>query len=59
ALGYRLEEIGIALERVNERGTSSTCPACGKRATKSGRTLCCQNPSFADATTETSRPRKT
>jgi IS605 OrfB family transposase len=43
-LAYRLEELGIDLERVNERGTSSTCPACGNRATKAGRMLYCQNP---------------
>jgi hypothetical protein len=44
ALRYRLEEAGIALTVTDERGTSSQCPHCGTRATKTGRTLRCQNP---------------
>jgi transposase len=41
ALAYRLEEVGIAYALVDERGTSSTCPSCGAKATKRGRRLSC------------------
>jgi len=47
ALRYRLEEEAINLEVVDERGTSSHCPACGQSAAKNGRKLRCRNPACA------------
>jgi transposase len=44
ALRYRCEEAGISLAVTDERGTSSQCPLCGARATKTGRTLRCSSP---------------
>jgi putative transposase len=44
ALRYRLEEVGIAAELTDERGTSSHCPDCGAPARKSGRVLVCSDP---------------
>jgi len=41
---WRCEEAGVHSEKVNERGTSSTCPLCGSPATKRGRKLTCRNP---------------
>ncbi|MHB8449996.1 MAG: hypothetical protein ACYDAQ_06050 [Mycobacteriales bacterium] len=32
ALGYRLAEAGIAVSRVDERGTNSRCPSCAAPA---------------------------
>jgi putative transposase len=43
ALAYRLEELGISFALVDERGTSSTCPGCGAKATKAGRKLVCRS----------------
>ena len=44
ALCYRLEEVGIAAELTDERGTSSHCPDCGAVARKRGRVLVCTDP---------------
>ncbi|HEV2368302.1 MAG TPA: zinc ribbon domain-containing protein [Acidimicrobiales bacterium] len=41
ALVRRLEELAISAQGIDERGSSSHCPACGARATKSGRWLTC------------------
>jgi putative transposase len=39
---------GIRVHLVDERGTSSTCPACGRRITKPrGRTMTCRHCQFA------------
>ncbi|SNY72605.1 RNA-guided endonuclease InsQ/TnpB family protein [Paractinoplanes atraurantiacus] len=39
---------GIRVHLVDERGTSSTCPHCGKKITKpSGRTMACRHCQFA------------
>ncbi|MEU8262914.1 zinc ribbon domain-containing protein [Micromonospora sp. NPDC048999] len=41
-LGDKATLAGIVVDPVNERGTSSTCPACGRRIPKPrGRTLAC------------------
>ena len=37
ALHDKAETAGIIVRLVDERGTSSTCPACGKRTPKPGR----------------------
>jgi putative transposase len=44
ALCYRLEELGVAAELTEERGTSSHCPDCGAMARKHGRILVCTDP---------------
>ncbi|MDA8265423.1 MAG: transposase [Actinomycetota bacterium] len=44
AVVHRLEEIAVKSDGCDEGGTSSTCPACGARAIKSGRRLACANP---------------
>lgn len=44
AVRFRFEEHGIAVECVDERGTSSRCPFCDAPAIKSGRLLTCTNP---------------
>jgi IS605 OrfB family transposase len=42
ALRDKAQQAGIALKLVDERGTSSTCPACRARVSKpAGRVLCC------------------
>ena len=42
AIADKAERVGIRVERVDERGTSSTCPRCGLRAPKpSGRNFSC------------------
>ncbi|MBO0892756.1 MAG: transposase, partial [Acidimicrobiales bacterium] len=43
-LGDRLEERGVRVVLLDERGTSSVCPLCGSRAIKAGRLLKCTNP---------------
>jgi len=43
ALRYALEEAGIKVRLVEERGTSSRCPHCAAPATKSGRRLRCSS----------------
>jgi len=44
ALCYRLEEVGIAAELTDERGTSSHCPDRGAVAKEQGRVLPCTDP---------------
>ncbi|MBN6187143.1 transposase [Aneurinibacillus sp. BA2021] len=40
-LAYKLEAMGIALSKQDERYTSQTCPVCGRRKKTSGRTYTC------------------
>jgi putative transposase len=42
-LEYKLKRHGIFLEKVEERGTSGTCPACGKYTKQAGRIYRCGN----------------
>ena len=47
ALTDKAEQAGIAVALVDERGTSSTCPACGKRVPKPrGRVFSCRQCRF-------------
>ncbi len=48
ALGDKAQRAGIAIELVDERGTSSTCPACATRVPKPrGRVFSCRHCRFA------------
>ena len=42
-LKNKCEEFGIEFLQINERGTSSTCPVCGKRVKPNDRTFKCNN----------------
>jgi IS605 OrfB family transposase len=47
ALRDKAERVGIVVRLVDERGTSSTCPACRRRAPKpKGRRFCCPHCTF-------------
>jgi putative transposase len=43
---YKLGEYGIKFVLQNERGTSHTCPACGKRVNPNGRRFKCKHCGF-------------
>jgi putative transposase len=40
-LEYKLKRHGITLEKIEERGTSGTCPICGKYTKQTGRVYRC------------------
>lgn len=42
-LEYKLKRHGITLEKIEERGTSGTCPLCGKYTKQTGRVYRCGN----------------
>ncbi|MDH7479354.1 MAG: transposase [Syntrophomonadaceae bacterium] len=42
-LEYKLKRHGISLEKIEERGTSGTCPACGEYTKQFGRVYRCGN----------------
>jgi putative transposase len=42
-LEYKLKRHGISLKKIEERGTSGTCPACGKYTKQFGRVYQCGN----------------
>ncbi|MFX1449233.1 MAG: RNA-guided endonuclease InsQ/TnpB family protein [Promethearchaeota archaeon] len=42
-LRNKCEQFGIEFEQINERGTSSTCPVCGKKVKPNDRTFKCKN----------------
>jgi len=48
-LEYKLKRHGIKLVAVDERGTSGTCPVCGKYTTQSGRIYRCSSCGFKGA----------
>ncbi|MHA1386233.1 MAG: RNA-guided endonuclease InsQ/TnpB family protein, partial [Candidatus Helarchaeota archaeon] len=41
-LKNKCEEFGIEFKQINERGTSSTCPVCGKKVKPNDRTFKCR-----------------
>lgn len=45
---YKAKEVGIALIRISERGTSSHCPRCGDRVKPRGRTFVCSACGFRE-----------
>jgi putative transposase len=46
-LEYKLKRHGITLEKIEERGTSGTCPVCGHYTKQSGRMFRCGNCGFS------------
>ncbi|WP_242843532.1 transposase [Thermincola ferriacetica] len=42
-LEYKLKRHGITLEKIEERGTSGTCPICNKYTKQTGRIYRCGN----------------
>jgi putative transposase len=43
-LTYKARRLGVQVALVNERNTTRTCPACGRRYQPSGRMYRCRNP---------------
>ena len=48
-LEYKLKRIGVKLIKVDERGTSGTCPACGEYTKQHGRIYKCPKCGFTGA----------
>ncbi|NVM02712.1 MAG: IS200/IS605 family element transposase accessory protein TnpB [Candidatus Helarchaeota archaeon] len=46
-LKNKCEEFGIEFAQINERGTSSTCPVCGKKVKPNDRTFKCKKCGYA------------